>query len=125
MEVILKRERRRRVGRRYGRAISLTLVLHRSGLPAVRLVHAPVSESHRRRSGAAYLESYGYGLAWLEGARRGVRARKRRARGASRSARHRFFEAALHFRLGIEFCALDCREVAVDFRQFVQPADRG
>jgi hypothetical protein len=51
-------------------------------LPALRLIHVPVPESHRRRSGAAYLESYANGLARLEGARRSVRAGKRRARGA-------------------------------------------
>src|ERR1700682_316671 len=112
MEVVLKREWRLRVGRRYCRAISPSLVLHRDGLPALRLIYVPVSESHIRRSSAAYLESYGHGLAWLEGAQRGVRARKRRARGASRGARHRFFKAALHFRFGIESCALDCRDVA-------------
>ena len=82
MEVILKRERRLRVGGRYCRAISLPLVLHRCGLPALCLIHAPVSESHHRRSCAAYLERHGNGVAWLEGARRGVRAGKRRARGA-------------------------------------------
>src|SRR4051812_3314549 len=103
MEVILKRERRLRVGGRYCRAISLSFVLHRGGLPALRLIHAPVSKSRHRRSGAAYLERYGNGVAGLEGARRGVRARKRRARGAPRSARQRFFETALHFRFGIEF----------------------
>src|SRR5450631_4185519 len=110
MEVILKRERRLRVDRRYYRAISLSLVPHRGGLPALRLIHVPVPESHRRRSRAAYLESYSNSLAWLESARRGVRARRRRA---SRSARPRYFETALHFRFEIEFCALDCREVAV------------
>src|SRR5579872_5313073 len=102
MEVVLKREWRLRVGRRYCRAISPSLVLHRDGLPALRLIHVPVSESHIRRDSAAYLEGYGHGLAWLEGAQRGVRTRELRTRGVSRSACHRFFEAALHFRFGVE-----------------------
>src|SRR5689334_14766338 len=121
MEVILKFERRLRVGGRYCRAISLALVLHRGGLPALRLIDAPVTESHRRRSRAAYRERYGNGLAWLEGARRRVRARKCRALGATRGASHGFFDAALEFRFGIEFRALDGREVAVDSGQPVQP----
>ena len=59
MEVILERKRRLRVSR-YCRAISLSLLLHRSRLPALRLIHVPVPESHRRRSGAAYIHRYAY-----------------------------------------------------------------